>query len=69
VGTSVPTLCSSRAEYRAHRAGRTREMPFNLLPARFARLYAPALNAISGRIPRSSHEDRHFSGQHVLIEA
>ena len=47
VGTSVPTLCPSRAEYTARRAGRTGEMPFNLLPTCFARLYPPALNAIS----------------------
>jgi len=69
VGTSMPTpYCSSRGKYTAHRAGRAREMPFNLLPTRL-HLYPSALSAISGRISNGRCRRHHADGSGLILGA
>jgi hypothetical protein len=51
LGTSMPTLCSSRAAYTAHRAGRAREVPFNLLPTRLRACIRPFSMLLAAEFP------------------
>jgi hypothetical protein len=51
-GTSMPTpYCSSRGKYTAHRAGRAREMPFDLLPTRWRACIRPLSTLLAAEFP------------------